>query len=60
MNVFARRRLRTTHNSPLAGSKVFRRDVLGFRLRCTPAAAPHLADFTRRALALRRAEEPRA
>ena len=59
MNVFARRRLRVSHGGPLSGGKVFRRDVLGFRLRCTPAPGPQLEDFTRRALALRRPEGPR-
>ena len=60
MNVFARRRLRATHNSALTGGKVFRREVLGFRLRCTPVPTPPLQDFTLRALALRRTEDPRA
>lgn len=54
MNRNARRRLRAPCNRPLEGGKVFRRQALGFRLRCTPAAAPHLAEFTVRALALRR------
>ncbi|HYG05507.1 MAG TPA: hypothetical protein VD865_03745 [Stenotrophomonas sp.] len=53
MNPRARLRLRVPCSRPLEGGKVFRRQALGFRLRCTPAAAPHLAAFTVRALALR-------
>lgn len=49
-----RARSRPCH--PLAGGKVFRRAALGFRLRCAPVPAPHLAGFTVQALALRRRE----
>jgi len=60
MNPFARRQLRAPHGRPLEGGKVFRREALGFRLRCAPAASPRLAAFTASALALRRSEGPRA
>ena len=60
MNLFARRRLRATHAGALTGAKVFRREALGFRLRCTPSPATALDAFTRRALALRRPEGPQA
>jgi len=56
MNPFVRRRLRVHASRPLEGGKVFRREALGFRLRCAPTAPPSLVAFTAHALALRRRE----